>query len=425
LNISLNQYGKTVANGLAGAGYVVLFLGFFIYHSLLALTLIPRFAGGLYGPVSLILTISFFLLFPVVVRELARQAPAYSLSVILFLTYVTLWTAFSYALDSSAAVLDGARQSMAIVAQWLALFFVGAMLPVGSGVLRVILATGFAAIFAALTYMFIVSGELTLTARMLYVGDDYEGIADYLGFARSVLMILLFLIATSSSMLATGLLLATGMFALFLLGARSELYAFILVTVFLLFALSLRHLKYWLLLLLGTAAIVLVLAFTFESIAGARQLAVLDLAADRSWIERARMQEVAVQQISSNPFLGLFAGHARHFGDSGSYAHNALSAWVNFGLFGFLAYLGLSIGAFFASMYQVVFRRIQTPIWILTFSVNAVCVLLVLVSKSVFWPIPALGWGLLVNAMRQTRRGRNDSALPFEEPVPHRPYDYR
>ena len=51
---------------------------------------------------------------------------------------------------------------------------------------------------------------------------------------------------------------------------------------------------------------------------------------------------------------------------------------------------------------HVILKRVDEPLWMFAFTLNLVCLLLVIVSKPVFWPLPALGWGILAQALIMT-----------------------
>jgi O-antigen ligase len=133
-----------------------------------------------------------------------------------------------------------------------------------------------------------------------------------------------------------------------------------------------------------------------KPLASSRQMQVLDLDKASSWIGRQKLQQVALEQIKENPITGKYAGHY-YAGGPGSYSHNALSAWVNYGFIGFCAYLGLIVYCFAASFLSLKGRQANPEERNLAFAVNFLCLLLVIVAKPVFWSMPALGWGIVLN----------------------------
>jgi hypothetical protein len=146
-----------------------------------------------------------------------------------------------------------------------------------------------------------------------------------------------------------------------------------------------------------------------EFVAETRAGELVDLAGSASWQDRVVVMDRAWNAIASNPFLGDFAYHIRNWG-TGNYAHNALSAWPEFGLIGFLLYLSLL--AIFA---VTAFRRMFStdPRWQAAVGLNVVT-LVVILAEPVYSLVPAVGWGFVVNALMYERRTRRlrAAALP-------------
>ncbi|QHC50212.1 hypothetical protein EKK97_12285 [Billgrantia tianxiuensis] len=161
--------------------------------------------------------------------------------------------------------------------------------------------------------------------------------------------------------------------------------------------------KYMLTLLAVVAALIALVVSQFEALAGSRQLQILDLSGTSSWLARQNLGQRAVEQILENPLLGRFGGHISSAEVTGGYAHSMLSAWVNYGLLGFVLYLGLTVSAFFGAAYRMLVVGDRAAGWVFAFSINFVCLLLIVLAKPVFWPLPALGWGAYANALATAR----------------------
>jgi hypothetical protein len=132
---------------------------------------------------------------------------------------------------------------------------------------------------------------------------------------------------------------------------------------------------------------------------------IVDLASSTSWSMRLEMQALVLQVISDHPLLGDFGYHLREVGP-GLYAHNALSAWPQFGLAGFLLYAAL-IGYFSAlSLLRVLSASVASAAWRMASMVNFAALVLVVTSEPVFAMLPALGWGFAVNALLEERKRR-------------------
>jgi hypothetical protein len=192
-------------------------------------------------------------------------------------------------------------------------------------------------------------------------------------------------------------ILGVAVVALLSLGSRTYLLAgaSCLVLAVLLAAIKNRHYvsAFVFVVLVGGAAYA---AREFFFATRAREL--LDLAQSSSWQMRMSLQENALDAIRSNPLIGDFAYHIREIAPGG-YAHNVLSAWTEFGLIGFCLYVALIFG-----FLVIAFRRIfsPNPLWHAAVALNAATVIIIM-AEPVFSVVPALGWGMVVNALLSER----------------------
>lgn len=388
---------EKVLDFASGAGFVVLFPGFFLYHLGVAYDAIPAFAGGLFGYAALFLFPLFILTIPKVWKQ-NRTSP-YFWVLLSLMVYVSVLAFLHFSLGTSHGVGLATVQTLETVVLWGALFFVGFFLPWQSRFLQRSILLFAIGLLLFLIFFVISTGSVMLDARRVSSAD---GVATYQGFARSAVASGLFLFAVYAGIRAKAVVLIGSGFVLFLLGARSELFGFLASVSVLSLIYSLRSVRY--LFGFSVAFIVLTTAawFSLDYLLMSRQLQVLDIEASSSWIARMELQQIAVQQISENPLFGQFGGHIAN-GDVGSYAHNWLSAWVNFGLLGVILYLFLVCVAAIRSGARVWGEKRGAIDWELSFLVNGLVLILVLVAKSVFWPLPALGWGLYLAAVARER----------------------
>ena len=420
--------GLKLSQSIAAISFFLLFPGFLFYHQCVAMGLFPPFAAGLFGYVSLATLLALLALLPWNTHWLKTTIKnRYVQCVLILLIYTSLWTIVHYFLLSADYITKASIQSLHTVILWACLFFVGLLLPLESKTLRRLCVLSFIIILGHLAYYSLSTGSVIYIVRKLY--DHTAGVASYQGFARSVLILLIFLLAVMHSLRMRALFILGGIFILFLLASRSEFYAFLALSVMICIIWSIRNPKY-LLILLFVSVEVLILA---QPVIGPRinswfpsgpldkvtetqppdkpsethaaklnrQLQVLDLPSTKSWISRQYLQKIAVEQIMENPLTGVFGGHVigNH---AGRYAHNALSAWVTYGLVGFLLYVSLVLYGFLVSARRVIPELEVAQIWTFAFMLNFVCLLLIIISKSVYWPLPALGWGSLAQALMHT-----------------------
>ncbi len=431
---------KKISKAVAVIGFFLLFPGFLFYHQFLAMGLIPRFAAGFFGYVSLATLLAFLVLLPWNTDWLKKiTGNRYALCVVVFLFYTSAWTLAHYIVVEGDYITTASVQSLETVVFWSCLFLIGLLLPLEFRTLQWPLLISFIIILAFLVYFSVSSDADSYFARRIYAGTT--DVASYQGFGRSVLFTLLLLLAVFNSFRARAFFMLCGVFVLFMLISRSDFYAFLAVSAVLCVIYGIKQPKYLLLLLLVSLEVVLLAVPDIaprigifretgapENVAPApaavqaetqpapvvdaepprlsRQFEVLDVPSSKSWAGRLALQGKALGQIAENPLMGKFGGHvltedtgryAR--GHTGRYAHNALSAWVSYGLAGFLIYVSLTLYGFLVSAGNVILKQQHEPIWIFAFMLSFVCLLLIIVSKSVYWPLPALGWGVLAQAL--------------------------
>ncbi|MFY0990302.1 hypothetical protein [Halomonas sp. C05BenzN] len=395
--------GDILAARASSVGFFVLFPGFMIYHTLVALGLIPAFLGGLFGIVTVVMFGIYMPLLPSQRHRMFSCTRGFALLVAAFLAYVLCWSLASYGLQGGGALRAAMIQSLETMVLWLVLFVMGYRVPLDSPALARAFRAAFLVTAGYLLFFVATTGQLMFFARQMLEADGGEGVSTYQGYARSALVMLVFLIAVSRTASARAALIAMGGFVMFVLGARSELYAYLVLATLLLVVWAGMSARYLLTLLAVLALAVLVVVNQFEAMSGTRQLQVLDLSGTSSWLARQHLEQRALTQIAASPWLGQFGGHVTAAGGTGGYAHSMLSAWVNYGLIGFVLYVGMTAVAFLGAAYRMVYRRDTAAWWVFAFSINFVCLLLVVLAKPVFWPLPALGWGAFANALARTR----------------------
>ncbi|WP_111411796.1 hypothetical protein [Billgrantia lactosivorans] len=399
--------GDALTTRVSAIGFFVLFPGFILYHTLVAMGMIPALLGGLFGVVSVLLFIAYLALLPSQLQVLLTTTRGYALATLCFFVYVLLWATLNYALSGGSVMRAALTQTVETLVLWLVLFVLGYRVPLDSPRLARAFWIAFALIAGYLMFHVATTGQWMFFARRMLEAEVEAGdsVSTYQGYARSALVVLLFLIAVSERAMVRAVLIVLGAFVMFVLGARSELYAFLSLSALLLMLWAGMSVKYMFTLLMVVAALIAVVASQFEALAGSRQLQIFDLSGTSSWLARQNLGQRAVEQILANPLLGRFGGHIASAEVTGGYAHSMLSAWVNYGLPGFAMYLGLSLFAFVGAAYRLLFLGDRGAGWVFAFSVNFVCLLLMVLAKPVFWPLPALGWGAFANALVAARQG--------------------
>ena len=396
---------------IAAISFFLLFPGFLIYHQLLAMELLQPFIRGLFGPVSLASLLAFLVLLPWNRGRLGSCVKErYILYVLVFLLYTIVWTVAHYLLLAEENIQLATSQSLQTIIFWACLFLTGLLLPLESKALKWMFFLSFLLALLFLLHFSISTGQLTFRANWFYVqwGGD---VATHQGYSRSALVILLFLLAVFTGIKARIALIFSGAFVLFMLASRADFSMFLVVCLALSVILGIKKPLYLLvapiffLVLAGMFLVATNIEDRMTMIRLTRQLEIFNLFEATSWTNRMELQKNALEQIAAHPLTGQFGGHVTAAGHVGKYAHNALSAWVSYGFFGFFIYLGLSVVALWVSARRFVLERQEAPVWIFAFLLNLLCLLLVMAARSVYWPLPALGWGLAAQGLINSRSG--------------------
>lgn len=231
-----------VARYIANIGFVLLFPGFLLYHLSVAALSLPPFLGGMYGITSAALVIPLGLLSLKLLGRWLKASPFYVTVTVMFFIYVFVWTAIHFFAVDASYIKTATIQSIESLVLWLALFFIGVYLDLNAPWVSKLFWAVFIYLLIFLAHYVAQTGNLMFYARQLY---SVEYIATYQGFAESMLVVSLFLLARPLSPLMRFCLIWGSIFILFVLGARSEFYGFILLLLVLIPMLSIRNWKYW------------------------------------------------------------------------------------------------------------------------------------------------------------------------------------
>jgi O-antigen ligase len=398
MHLTINS--KSLSGCLASWGLLLLFPGFFLYHLLLAMGVISPLLGGFFGPVSLVYFIIFLISLPFTYQRLLNICPVFYVSTILFFIFCSCWILVHYYIIDELYIRDASIQALSTLIIWGALFFIGIHFSFEFKTIKTFFILMFMAIFLGLIYFSISTGNIMFYAIQFYeLEEEGSGVVSYQGFARSALVISILLLCFINDIYLRYIIIIASIFVLFFLGSRSDLYAFIFFVVLFLMVLSIINIKWLFLVIGGLIAIAIFVSFNLEWLNTSRQFELMDLSQSTSWLGRKDLQDIALRQIADSPLFGYFGGDIVDTGGIGRYVHNVLSAWVTYGLFGFLLYTTLIIVATLRSFFYFVKDRTLSPHWTFAFAINFYCLLLIIMSQPIYWIMPALGWGLYVNAM--------------------------
>lgn len=400
-----NRWINLWIKGSGAALAIVLFPGYFIYHWGVFYGYWPAVFGGLFGPV---LSIAPVLLLPALAVVLRSRGTSlvWVVTIQVLFGYSIVYTVLHHTLGTGLeSTREAAEQALAAVMLMFALFLVGLTAPWSSARFGRVLGIG------GLICLLLLGWSLVRDTGLGFGSPIHETASSYQGLARSLMFVFLVFVSISDSGIARTTGFALGAIGLFAMGARSEFVGFLFGSAALALAPRGFVLRRLAVLMFITMTVMLIINFAVQAEAGtgfARFAQLMDLSTSTSWQHRQYQTDEAWRQIAASPIFGSFGAH-QAVGGTGDYAHNYLSAWVAFGLPGFLGY---SVAVITTVVYSCrrVRRRDRSPVWRVSFSLGMACLLLVALSKSIFWSLPALVWGIVGAGLlsEQTERTRSE-----------------
>lgn len=392
LNSKINVL-KT-AESLAVFHIVSLSVGFALYHTLLNNNLIPPVLGGYFGIFTgfALFTMLPFLKF-FAVKTLRSSPYLMFTSFFAFLNVVVVTLIFSY---YNGPFNDAVSQSYEVIIYYITFLLVGFFFVLADKTKAQKIFLTFTAFYLIyIIYFIITEGRIMLDFG---TSDDFDRdvVSGYQGIARSFLIIAIivtvFLKNRINAILAT---LIFG-FILFVVGARSEFYGFIAAVLLYHSIMSLKYKTSFIAIALLLSTSVFLGIYYFNELMESRQLQVLDLSHSSSWVAREDMKQFAIKQIIESPVFGEFGGHVKYH-SIGTYAHNALSGYVNYGLLFFVLYTVTIFSMFINSLYALI-KSPSSKEWTLSFMFSFIVLFLIITAKPVFWPITYLAIGIYLGA---------------------------
>ena len=254
--LHITDRDRKISKAVASISFFLLFPGFLFYHQFVAMGLIPRFAAGFFGYVSVGALLALLVILPLNTDWLKKTAGnRYVQWVLVFLIFTSLWTLAHYLILNDDYITKASVQSLETLIFWSCLFLVGLLLPLDSKFLRWSFLASFLVIMLFLLYFSVSSDSISYYTRRIY--GQTEDTSSYQGFARSVLFSLLLLLALFDSFRARAFFIIGGVFVLFMLISRSDFYAFLTVSIVLCVIYGIKQPKYLLLLLLVSVEVAL------------------------------------------------------------------------------------------------------------------------------------------------------------------------
>ena len=367
---------KTAAPGRSWAeraipnlAFLLLFPGFFFYHTLLGTGNMGAFLGGYFSPVSLLFVLPLCLLYGYQLKTDARCWSRVDLHFGIFLAYFTAVVAVNALAGANPAITANHVLSILFLVN---IFIMFKTIDFAHAEFRRPAMLSLLAM-SAIVFAYSVDGVFYLGA--LGIAKDADSLATYQGFSRSYLVTFMAVIAYTRRLPLRMLLYGLATASLFLNTARSEFAALLFVIPIIEFYHSKQKLFFILALVLIVSFIHMNLDDILSALPNNRILELLDLSQSTSANKRHHLSVYAMQTIAAYPLLGDYASYA-----PGYYSHNILSAWVDLGLFGFIYLLAIIIIPVVPMFVREYLAARNSGDFVLGFSLACITVLLLLTS---------------------------------------------
>ncbi|MFA3513681.1 O-antigen ligase family protein [Acinetobacter baumannii] len=388
--ISLVEINKNISSSM----FLLLFVGYILYNVLLLYKFIPPFLGGYFGIVS---TVAFVLL-AITSKTTIKYSFKYSkyLSILAFLALINAIVS-TVAASFYDSVSLAVYQSILTIVFWIAFYCMGFYIPEYNIDRIRKICLFFVYLFFGYSVWYFITEDSYMLPFVKGVLVDTDELASYQGIARNLLVVATFVIAFSKNNITNLVHTVALLIILFMLGARSELVAFFLIVMAYHLIRSIRIKSSFIV----AASIFTIVAFAavanYAELGDSRQFAIFNAAKDESWQQRNDREHFAIDTIQKNPILGDFGAYLNQGGvgseNVGGYAHNALSAYTEYGLLFFLAYIAVIFGTLFSSFFYYL-KDLKNPYWAFCFLMCLQVAFMVVFSKNFAWSITYLSWGV-------------------------------
>jgi hypothetical protein len=349
--------------------FLLLFPGFFFYHTLLGTGTTGAFLGGFFSPVSAVFTLPLVYLYLNQIKCDRHRLTRSELYFALYIAYFSAVVAANAANGANMVIVDYHIQAIVFLVNTFILF---KMIDFSHREFRLPAMLCLLAM-SAIVFAFSVDGVFYLGA--LGIARDADSLATYQGFSRSYLVTFLAVIAYTRSLPLRFLLYALGAASLFLNTARSEFVALLFAAPIIEFYYAKQKL-FFILALVGLWALInMNLDQIVDALPNNRILELLDLSQSTSASARHYLSIHAMETISMYPIFGDYASYA-----PGYYSHNILSAWVDLGVFGFIYLLAILIFPAIPMVIQESFSARRSNDFVLAITLACITVMLLFTS---------------------------------------------
>lgn len=356
---------------IAHAAFLLLFPGFFLYQTLLGIGAISAYLGGYFTLMALVLFLPLLYAFVLSAKANRNYVSRVDVCLAFLFAYYAFVLMVNFFAGKERIIVERYIQALIFCFETYVIF---RLIDLDDGAFRKIVLVCLL-VMSAITYYFSVGGFFFLQA--LGEAKDPNSLATYQGFARSYIYTYLIVIATLRFVVLRYVLYVVVTSALFLNGARSEFSAvlFLIPVNELYFA---RH-RLYALFTLVLASVILIggVDFIVANLPENRILQLLDLSHSSSANMRDRFAQDALRTVYENPIFGDFASYP-----DGHYAHNVITTWVDFGLFGFVFFSALLVWHGVWLLMNGFFRAKKDVDFVLAWSFVSVTILWAITAKT-------------------------------------------
>lgn len=393
--MSLNVNTIFSKKSIAFLGFFIIFPFFIFYHTLISFGIINPIFGSLLGSASFLIVLIFIISYLDLKRAKVSRINKYEFIVWTFYLYILFWATFNFVLHGHYYYIEASfNQVIASLGVSLSLYLIGKYIYIEKT--KVLILVSFSVFLVFLFIYTVITGKFNFMPNR--VGGAEEVVATYQSFSGLILVMGLIALVITGHRMGQLVVFLSSVIIIFYLGSRSELVAYVLgAIVYFIYFTSIKHKIYMYIFLIISMFLLFVISIDLSYLSDSRVLELADVDNSSSWNSRMDLNQVAIQQVLDSPFIGFFGGHTYYFGTTGSYAHNIISSWVSFGFIGFFLYFILMLTPVIYSLRLYFLRKTYSNRKKVVFILSFVFLFLVIFSKSVYWTMPSLLWGLVVN----------------------------
>lgn len=388
---SLNKPQVSFKSQWAALLVVLLYPVFFFYNVGLSLNLYPQFAGGWYGPVSAVIGLPFVLYLLIKwVGPFKLNATRMDVLIYAMICYFAAWSVVFHFLGNGYSRSNAQfGYTMEMLLLWLVTYVSFKHIAYNSKLIIKVMSIAW--VLMLLIAVLNIKNGMYYAALQSTAGSNVS-IATYQGFSRSALVVAAFLMAyLRGYKLAICAVLSVAL--LFILGARTE-FVGILVIIGVCIVFGKHYGPVKAAYLVGIGLMLVGVVSYYSGVADQSRIRnLLDLSQDSSWQLRVEFSYAALDTIKSHFLTGDY-GSQQQFGTVGVYAHNALSAWVDYGLFGFIGFVSVNLLSFVYALKAVIRDRLRSNgLALFALAISSYCIIIMIFAQSVGAPIFAVSWG--------------------------------